>query len=238
MTSLLDQMDVYVLPVFNIDGYTYTHTNVGGASEPSQREPEGNDSEDSDRFSCPLLAFSEQDVEEDPLQERRNQLLRSRPQQELRRRLVQYVQRVDAAVEVHSGQGEFSFFFFTILFSPAALGASSNPCSDTYCGATPESEIEVKNVADFIRKNKGSIKAYLTVHSYSQLLLFPYSYSYKLAEHHNELVSAANGRKASFNNFHAAIVKGALNEVNASLQYPSSLCCVASCCITHHDSGG
>lgn len=31
MTSLLDQMDVYVLPVFNIDGYSYTHTNVGGA---------------------------------------------------------------------------------------------------------------------------------------------------------------------------------------------------------------
>lgn len=28
MTSLLDQMDVYVLPVFNIDGYVYTHTSV------------------------------------------------------------------------------------------------------------------------------------------------------------------------------------------------------------------
>lgn len=30
MTSLLDQMDVYVLPVFNIDGYDYTHKNVCG----------------------------------------------------------------------------------------------------------------------------------------------------------------------------------------------------------------
>lgn len=28
MTSLLTQMDVYVLPLFNIDGYEYTHTNV------------------------------------------------------------------------------------------------------------------------------------------------------------------------------------------------------------------
>lgn len=35
MTSLLDQMDVYVLPVFNIDGYVYTHTNVGGADGPT-----------------------------------------------------------------------------------------------------------------------------------------------------------------------------------------------------------
>lgn len=28
MTSLLDQMDVYVLPVFNIDGYDFTHKSV------------------------------------------------------------------------------------------------------------------------------------------------------------------------------------------------------------------
>lgn len=28
MTSLLNQMDVYVLPVFNIDGYDYTHKSV------------------------------------------------------------------------------------------------------------------------------------------------------------------------------------------------------------------
>lgn len=28
MTSLLDQMDVFVLPVFNVDGYVFTHTNV------------------------------------------------------------------------------------------------------------------------------------------------------------------------------------------------------------------
>lgn len=76
--------------------------------------------------------------------------------------------------------------------SSAALGASSNPCSDTYCGSRPESEIEVQNVANFIRKNKASIKAYLTIHSYSQLLLFPYSYQYGLAAHHSELVSEDN----------------------------------------------
>lgn len=80
----------------------------------------------------------------------------------------------------------------TVNLLPAAIGASSNPCSDTYCGASPESEIEAKNVANFIRKNKASIKAYITVHSYSQLLLFPYSYQYGLAAHHSELVSGAN----------------------------------------------
>lgn len=34
MTSLLNQMDVYVLPVFNIDGYEYTHTNVSCSFDP------------------------------------------------------------------------------------------------------------------------------------------------------------------------------------------------------------
>lgn len=47
-------------------------------------------------------------------------------------------------------------------------------------------------MANFIRKNKGSIKAYLTIHSYSQLLLFPYSYKYGLAATHSELVSGAH----------------------------------------------
>lgn len=33
MTSLLNQMDVYVLPLFNIDGYEYTHTSVSCSFE-------------------------------------------------------------------------------------------------------------------------------------------------------------------------------------------------------------
>lgn len=196
MTSLLDQMDVYVLPVFNIDGYSYTHTNVGGADRPttSQRRKLQETLTVSAR---PLLAFSEQNVEEDPLQERRKQLLRSRPKQELRRRLVQYVQLLLPEAQHNPIAKECAS---TVNLLSAALGASSNPCSDTYCGASPESEIEVKNVANFIRKHKASIKAYLTIHSYSQLLLFPYSYQYGLAAHHSELVSGAseNASKMQF----------------------------------------
>lgn len=88
MTSLLDQMDVYVLPVFNIDGYSYTHTNVGGANH-SSTSRRGKPRKTLTALSRPLSAFSEQNVEEDPLQEHRHQLHGSRPQQELRRRLVQ-----------------------------------------------------------------------------------------------------------------------------------------------------
>ncbi|TNM96606.1 carboxypeptidase B [Takifugu flavidus] len=135
MTSLLNQMDVYVLPVFNIDGYEYTHTNNRMWRKTRSRKS---------GTSC---------VGADP---NRN---------------------FDAGW--------------------CTLGASSNPCSDTFCGYSPESEIEVKNVANFIRRNKAVIKAYLTVHSYSQLLLFPYSYSYNLAAHHSELLKVAEGASAA-----------------------------------------
>ncbi|KAM6145801.1 carboxypeptidase A2-like [Phoenicopterus ruber ruber] len=54
-------------------------------------------------------------------------------------------------------------------------GASSNPCSDSYRGPSANSEVEVRSVVNFI-KNHGNIRAFLTLHSYSQLLMYPYGY--------------------------------------------------------------
>ncbi|XP_023445183.2 carboxypeptidase B [Dasypus novemcinctus] len=71
------------------------------------------------------------------------------------------------------------------------IGASRRPCDDTYCGPSAESEKETKALADFIRKNLASIKAYLTIHSYSQMMLYPYSYDYKVAENNIELNNLA-----------------------------------------------
>ncbi|CAJ1082009.1 carboxypeptidase B [Xyrichtys novacula] len=135
MTSLLNQMDVFVLPVFNIDGYDYTHK-----SNRMWRKTRSRKSGSSCTGADPNRNF-------------------------------------DAGW--------------------CSMGASSNPCSDTFCGYTPESEIEVKNVADFIRRNKSIIKAYLTIHSYSQLLLFPYSYTYALAADHSELMEVAEGASSA-----------------------------------------
>ncbi|NXI92672.1 CBPB1 Carboxypeptidase, partial [Psophia crepitans] len=83
------------------------------------------------------------------------------------------------------------------------LGASKYPCDSTYCGSAPESEKETKALADFIREHLSTIKAYLTIHSYSQLLLFPYSYAYKLPPNYEELNSiarAASNQLASLYN--------------------------------------
>ncbi|XP_048398139.1 carboxypeptidase B-like isoform X2 [Stegostoma tigrinum] len=70
-------------------------------------------------------------------------------------------------------------------------GSSRNPCSSIYCGPYAESEKEVKAVADFIRNHSSVIKAYLTIHSYAQKCLFPYSYTYSLAFNDNELANLA-----------------------------------------------
>ncbi|MCI4391524.1 hypothetical protein PGIGA_G00135530 [Pangasianodon gigas] len=57
-------------------------------------------------------------------------------------------------------------------------GASTHPCDDTYCGPFPESEPEVKAVSRFLRKHKKHMRAYISIHAYAQMLLYPYSYKY------------------------------------------------------------
>ncbi|XP_072858728.2 carboxypeptidase B2 isoform X1 [Pogona vitticeps] len=71
-------------------------------------------------------------------------------------------------------------------------GASDDDCEEIYCGPYPESEPEVRAVANFIRKHKDQIKAYITMHSYSQMVLFPYSYTTNKSKDHDELQFLAN----------------------------------------------
>ncbi|KAA8579834.1 hypothetical protein FQN60_006927 [Etheostoma spectabile] len=115
ITRILDNMDVYILPVVNPDGYQYTWTT---------------------------------DVEEEPLCQQEEQLHRTE-------------------------------------------GASNEPCSEIYCGAFPESEPESQAVANFLRSHKDSVQLYFSIHSYSQMLLFPYSYTLDEAENHKDLLELA-----------------------------------------------
>lgn len=52
-------------------------------------------------------------------------------------------------------------------------GSSWFPCSQIYAGPKPFSEVETEALSEFI-KTFNNIKIYLSFHSYSQLLLFPY----------------------------------------------------------------
>ncbi|KAL7403030.1 hypothetical protein ABVT39_023410 [Epinephelus coioides] len=72
-------------------------------------------------------------------------------------------------------------------------GASRNPCSESYHGPSAHSEIEVKNVVNLI-KSHGNFKSFISIHAYSQLLMYPHGYSCKNVAHQPELDSV--GRAA------------------------------------------
>ncbi|OPJ76432.1 carboxypeptidase A2 precursor isoform C [Patagioenas fasciata monilis] len=73
-------------------------------------------------------------------------------------------------------------------------GASNNPCSDSYHGPRANSEVEVQSVVNFI-ENHGNIQAFITLHSYSQLLMYPYGYKCTQPADYEEL--DALGRAAA-----------------------------------------
>ncbi|XP_035422479.1 carboxypeptidase A2-like [Cygnus atratus] len=113
ITSLLNKMDIFLLPVANPDGYEFTHTT--------------------------------------------NRMWRKTRSKNAGSLCI----GVDPNRNWDAGFG--------------GPGASSNPCSDSYRGPSANSEVEVKSVVNFI-KNHGNVVAFLTLHSYSQLLMYPYGY--------------------------------------------------------------
>ncbi|XP_060922757.1 carboxypeptidase B2 [Limanda limanda] len=129
ITRILDNMDVYVLPVMNPDGYEFTWTT--------------------------------------------NRMWRKN----------RSVSRNSNCIGVDLNRN-FDANWCT-------QGASPDPCSEIYCGAYPESEPESEAVANFLRNHKDSVQFYLSIHSYSQMLLFPYSCTLEEAENHRDLLEMA-----------------------------------------------
>ncbi|XP_053975214.1 carboxypeptidase B-like [Hylaeus volcanicus] len=80
------------------------------------------------------------------------------------------------------------------------IGASSSPCSETYAGPKPFSEVESQHMRDFILAHKQNIKAYLTFHSYGQYILYPWGFTSKVPSNEPELRNLAS-------NFAKAIAK-------------------------------
>ncbi|KAG7278991.1 hypothetical protein CRUP_001932 [Coryphaenoides rupestris] len=69
-------------------------------------------------------------------------------------------------------------------------GASGQPCSEVYRGLSAHSESEVKSIVDFV-KSHGNIKAFVSIHSYSQMLLYPYGYTRTTVKDQTELHNLA-----------------------------------------------
>lgn len=62
-------------------------------------------------------------------------------------------------------------------FHWSEIGASSNPCSETFQGEKAFSEPETIALRDLMHSIRGECKFYLTLHSYGQYLLYPWGYT-------------------------------------------------------------
>ncbi|XP_034950230.1 carboxypeptidase B-like [Chelonus insularis] len=75
------------------------------------------------------------------------------------------------------------------------VGASSYPCSETYAGPKPFSEVETQALRDLVESLQGNVKVYLTLHSYGQYLLHPWGWTSALPS--NEPTLRSVGLKAA-----------------------------------------
>ena len=80
-----------------------------------------------------------------------------------------------------------SSFSDTVVALFVGPGSSNNPCSQTYRGPSANSESEVRAIVDFVRSH-GNLKSFVSIHSYSQMLLYPYGYTSTPAKDQAELV--------------------------------------------------
>ena len=86
------------------------------------------------------------------------------------------------------------------------------PCSNQYRGSKPFSEIETRNVRDFILAHKDKIMFFNTLHSYGQYIILPWSYTnkpptyptynrtFELAQKGNEAMRKVHGTNYTIGN--------------------------------------
>ncbi|XP_059613886.1 carboxypeptidase B-like [Phlebotomus argentipes] len=84
-------------------------------------------------------------------------------------------------------------------------GISTNPCSDVFLGPAPLSEPETQIVSNELAKEAGNIRLYLSVHSFGDMLLFPWGYEriyhanrdqlFELGDYVSDAIFNAHGRR-------------------------------------------
>lgn len=53
--------------------------------------------------------------------------------------------------------------------------SKNDPCSCTYRGSAPGSELETKAITNFLLKRKSNLISFITLHSYGQYILYPFA---------------------------------------------------------------
>jgi carboxypeptidase A2 len=72
-------------------------------------------------------------------------------------------------------------------FQWGELGASANPCHDTYRGVKAFSEVETQILRDAVLELKENCKFYLSLHSYGNMMLYPWGWTSELPDTWKEI---------------------------------------------------
>ncbi|XP_032785295.2 carboxypeptidase B [Daphnia magna] len=96
------------------------------------------------------------------------------------------------------------------------LGASRNPCAETFRGSAAFSERETAAVSKFIQGKSTNIKVSITLHSYGQYIILPWAYDVLYPTDYDELLALAENAASKFVRFKYSVGN------TAQLLYPSS----------------
>ncbi|CAK8690981.1 unnamed protein product [Clavelina lepadiformis] len=86
----------------------------------------------------------------------------------------------------------------------AGNGSSNDPCSDDYHGPHAWSEANVRAQRDFVNGIE-NLQGYIDIHSFSQLWMFPYGYTYKHARDYELLSKIASESVAAIKSVHGVV---------------------------------
>lgn len=70
-------------------------------------------------------------------------------------------------------------------------GSSGNPCSQTYAGPSAHSEPEIKALTEYIAKDRRRTLMFVSLHSFSQMMLLPFGHSNTLPPDYAEIERVA-----------------------------------------------
>lgn len=69
-----------------------------------------------------------------------------------------------------------------------AKDLTAQPCSEIYAGSEPFSEVETKTMSEYIKSISDKFYTYISFHSFSQLLMYPYGYTEEHLDNYKDLV--------------------------------------------------
>ncbi|KAJ9594113.1 hypothetical protein L9F63_014429 [Diploptera punctata] len=98
-------------------------------------------------------------------------------------------------------------------------GASKEPCKEIYAGSGPFSEPETYVLSNFIQSKAGTVKGYVSFHSYGQYILHPWGYARAYPSDHADLSNV--GRKIANAMYQAGGASYTVGGAAATL-YPAS----------------